>query len=117
MKTYIAIATVLFPTAAHAVDYVDVSTLPDQAVTGNDIVELLSGKAIKARVERGFDVEYRFAPDGFLNGFSNRANDTGTWSLEDGKLCLKFNRWNNACPTDVTVQGGKVYFGKWFRQK
>ncbi len=45
--------------------------------------------------------------DGTLIGFLNSKKDTGSWSVKNGNLCIRFERWTNGrfnC-SPVTLEG------------
>lgn len=77
--------------------------------TAAELSGTLANKVWQAQFANGQKARYQFKGDYLYVDLSSGASDTGKWSVEDGRLCAEFRRFNSGC-SDVRMQEGKVWF-------
>lgn len=63
--------------------------LDDAAITA-----AVNGKRLAAVSPAGTSYRLNFKEDGSLVGNEGHTTDNGTWRVEAGKLCIKWNKWS-----------------------
>lgn len=76
------IATMAFAQAQEAV-----------ALTQEQAMEFIKGKTHSTTRPAGGNPRLQFRENGTVYGSNQGSSDTGKWKIEEGKLCLQWNRW------------------------
>ncbi len=66
----------------------------ENAMGADDISALVKGKRLSGERVGGGQVRIKFVDNGALSIQDGHAVETGTWAVEDNKLCLKVAKWN-----------------------
>src|SRR5262245_32159650 len=84
---------------------------PPAKLTQPEILQLLSGKTMKARNAQGQDYSQGFNPSGALTGESTRSasdpsliRDTGQWWLANNQLCIRWSSWQRGSTNCFDVE-------------
>lgn len=77
-------------------------------LTQDEAVAFLKGKDLDG-VNPRWSARFNFKDDGALYGAGSAGSDNGTYTIEEGKLCLKWTRrWQNKCGQLVKAADGAV---------
>ena len=77
------------------------------ALTTEEATAFIKGKSLSATRLAGGTPSLQFKDNGTMYGH-NGGSDSGKWRIEDGKLCMSWQRWEyEGCGQLVRV-GGKV---------
>ncbi|MFO1246271.1 MAG: hypothetical protein U1E71_13975 [Ramlibacter sp.] len=94
---------------------VDVSKMPDKALTAAEIDSVVRGKQMVGNVTlaNGYSVPrviYVFEADGTLHGANPSDWDKGKWRVDQAKseLCNAWSRWLSGC-IKASVRNGKLH--------
>lgn len=84
---------------------------PADALSANAdaLGERISGKVFRVKPADGssWRIEYKANGYAFIDT-SNGFRDTGTWHVEDGKLCSDWHRANGGC-SEARIKGESIY--------
>ena len=84
---------------------------PADALSANadDLRARISGKIFRVKPADGssWRIEYKANGYAFIDT-SNGFRDTGTWRVEDGKLCSDWHKVNGGC-SEVRIRGESIY--------
>lgn len=70
---------------------------------------LIKGKARQTQNTTFGTASLDFRADGSLYGRNQGQSDSGTWEVKDGKLCLKWRRWDyEGCGALQRIDGKRV---------
>lgn len=99
---------------------VDVSSLPDQVLSGEKAKEILAGNGLTG-MSRGYRTQISLQVDGSLRGASAGFLDTGKWVIEGDLVCMRWDRqFPNTCRS-AEIKGGLLYLkdssGSFVQQK
>ena len=99
----LAFATVVLlsmPSAARAQ-----SEAAGVALTTEEAMAFIKGKSLSATRLAGGTPSLQFKDNGTMYGH-NGGSDSGKWRIEDGKLCMRWQRWEyEGCGQLVRVEG------------
>jgi hypothetical protein len=95
-----AISAVLFSGAVAAQEV--------KQLTQDEAVAFLKGKELDG-VNPRWSARFSFKDDGSLSGSGSAGSDSGTYTIEEGQLCLKWTRrWQSKCGRLIKVTDGPV---------
>jgi hypothetical protein len=62
-------------------------------LTQDQAVEFIKGKTHNSTRPAGGNPRLQFRENGMMFGNNQGSSDSGKWRIEDGKLCMQWNRW------------------------
>ena len=75
------------------------------ALTTEEAIAFIKGKSLSATRLAGGTPSLQFKDNGTMYGH-NGGSDSGKWRIEDGKLCMRWQRWEyEGCGQLVRVEG------------
>ncbi len=57
-------------------------------------MEFIKGKTLNSNRAAGGNPRLQFRDNGIMYGSNQGSNDSGKWKIEEGKLCMNWNRWD-----------------------
>ena len=68
-------------------------TPASQSLTQEEALAFIKGKTYTSTRAQGGNPRLQFEDNGRMYGTNQGSSDSGTWEVKDGKLCMKWRRW------------------------
>jgi hypothetical protein len=105
-KYFVTLSFLILLSFKASAEEVNVSGMPDKQLKGPEVLEVIKGKELNGTTING-DVQHSFEENNQIFSRNKRFSDSGTWSIEGDKLCIKFRKWEDSCRY-VFVEKGKL---------
>ncbi len=102
MKNVVLVAMLIFA----PIISVSAATAVDMAT--DEILSVINGKQLNTDNRQWGAVRLNFNKNGKLYGRNGPNSDSGKWRVEDGKLCMKWYRWDYEGCGEMQRIGNKI---------